>query len=146
MRGGGACGGRGGGTTVGGLGTEETDGGAGDGIVAVVDAVWEGGCGACGVTGRGGATAGGAETAGEDWATSGAGEIVVGLAIGVGTTMRGTGGGATGGCGALIVGLLAAGLLSAAGGTIAGRAGGGVTMAGACCFRIAFSTSPGREI
>ncbi len=74
----------------------------------------------------------------------GAGAEKVGLAVGVGRTTLGAGEAtvAAGGGDALTVGTGGAGGVAAAG----GRAGGAAALTGACCLRMAFKTSPGREI
>ena len=74
----------------------------------------------------------------------GAGAEKVGLAVGVGTITLGAGAAtvAAGGGEALTVGTGGAAGVAATG----GRAAGAATLTGACCLRMAFRTSPGREI
>jgi len=125
----GGCGGAGGG------GVTETGASAcATGGVATVE--WTG-CAATGIVGGVTADAGG-------WATGGAGAENVGLGIDDGTTTLGAGTAAAeaGGGGAFTV---------ETGGAIGEAAARGWTegvaaLTGACCLRMAFRTSPGREI
>ena len=75
--------------------------------------------------------------------------ILGAAAPGAGATIRGAAGlagtGATGATGGFTTGA-AAGLVSTAAGAAVGRAGGATGVGAACCLRIAFRTSPGREI
>ena len=79
-------------------------------------------------------------------AGGGAGAEKVGLAVGVGTIILGAGAAtvAAGGGEALTVGAGGAAGVAVAGGRTAGA--GAAALTGACCFRMAFRTSPGREI
>ncbi len=100
-----------------------------------------------GLTGRGGiGIAGGVATDTGGWATGAAGTENVGLTLGVGTITLGGGGGgagtetdAGGGIGAGVEAMIV-------GPAAAGRVGRASAVAGACCLRMAFRTSPGLEI
>jgi len=119
--------------------------------VAAGEAAERTGGGALGAAG--GMTGGGMEravaAAGADGTTIGGvagmgGAAIAGADGGAGgATTRGTGAGGAGAGGAFTRGT-AAGLVSTGGGATAGRTGAGG--AGACCLRMAFSTSPGREM
>jgi hypothetical protein len=107
--------------------------------------------GGVGVACSTGSTVGRAGAAGATGAAAGAcaagaaGAVNVGRTVGVGNTTFGGGatgtGSATGAAG--LTATVGATGLAAAGGTAGGRTGGTV---GACCLRMAFRTSPGREI
>ncbi len=86
-----------------------------------------------------GIVAGGAAEAGA-WVTGDAGTENIGLTVVSGTIILG--GGTAAGVGG--AGAFAAGADGEAAAT--GRTGGAATLAGACCLRMAFRTSPGREI
>ena len=84
-----------------------------------------------------GATAGG---------VGGVGGVMTGAAAaGGGATIRGAGLAGAGATGAFTTGATAA-LISTVGGATVGRTGGATGAGAACCLRIAFRTSPGREI
>lgn len=146
MRGDGVCGRDG--ATGAGLADAEAGGGgaAGDSGTAELgaDACATGGAAADGLTGRGGVgIVGGVTTEAGGRTTGGVGTEKVGLTTGCGTTTLG-GGGATeagGGGGAFTVEADGASVGEAA---ATGRIGGAAV--GTCCLRIAFRTSPGREM
>ena len=97
-----------------------------------------------GLTGRGGTgIAGGAAADTGGWATGGAGTEKVGLTVGVGTMTRGGRTTAAGGATGAGVEVTAVGPAAATG---RGGGAGTATLTGACCLRMAFRTSPGREI
>jgi hypothetical protein len=146
MRGGGACA-RGG--TIGVVGFVAAGvaacGGAPDGVAPVTGAVdcvtgggataaWAGGAGT-GITGVAAAEAGGC-------ATGGVGTEKVGLGVDCGTMTLGAGTVAEGGGVVFTVETTGAAGEALTG----GRAGGATALTGACCLRMAFRTSPGREI
>jgi len=111
----------------------------------VVTAVGAAACAAGGVAGvgwTGCADAGGATSGTCDWATGGAGTENVGLGVDCGTIILGGGSGAEGGGGAFTVETGGAAGEALAG----GRAAGATALTGACCLRMAFSTSPGLEM
>src|SRR5277367_1464800 len=95
---------------------------------------WTGGAGT-GIAGSVPADAGGG-------ATAGGGTENVGRGVADGTTILGATTAELGGGGAFTVETGGAAGVAAA----TGRTEGGATVAGACCFRIAFRTSPGLEI
>src|ERR1700733_14520418 len=90
-----------------------------------------------------GATGGVVAAAVGGCADGGTGTVNVGLGVVVGTTILGGGTAAGGGGGGVLTGEPD----GAAGVTLTGgRAAGADAATGACCLRIAFRTSPGREI
>lgn len=141
MRGDGACG-RGVAIGVAGLVATGVAGCAvADGITGVGVAAWAAGgmIGGC----AGGATGGVVAAVAGGCADGGTGTVNVGLGAVVGTTILGGGTAAAGGGGGVFTGEAdgAAGVA-----LTGGRAAGADAATGACCLRIAFRTSPGREI
>jgi hypothetical protein len=97
-----------------------------------------------GLTGRAGTGIVGVDAAeAGGWAGGGVGTENVGLTTVCGTTTRGGGAAAGGGGEAFTVEVSGAGVGEAA---ATGRTGAAGAVAGACCLRIAFRTSPGLEI
>ena len=143
MRGDGACG-RGGAIGVAGFvatGVAGCGGAGAGGIAGVGVAAWAAGgtIGGC----AGGATGGVVAAVAGGCADGGAGTVNVGLGAVVGTTILGGGTAAAGGGGGVFTGE-AGGAAGVA--LTGGRAAGADAATGACCLRIAFRTSPGREI